>query len=207
MPLRVVGSGLGRTGTTSLKAALERLLGGACYHMIECFGRPDDPPVWTRAFAGEPIDWDGFLADYVAAVDWPAAACWKDLAHAFPDALVLHSERPASDWFRSADNTIFTTFKGEREVAADDAWFQMAHDMFASRFTPDFLDRAAAIDAYEAWNADVRTSAPPDRLLIWRTGDGWEPICQALDLPVPDEPFPHANTTEDFRKMVGLDEA
>lgn len=77
--------------------------------------------------------------------------------------------------------------------------------MLEDRFTPDFLDRDSAIAAVEAWNADVRATAPADRLLVWQTGDGWEPICDALGLAVPDEPFPHTNTTEEFRAASELD--
>lgn len=207
MALRVVGSGLGRTGTRSLKDALELLLGEPCYHMMECFPRPDHPARWTAAIRGEPTDWDDLLDGFAAAVDWPSAACWKGLAEAYPDALVLHSERPADEWFRSADQTILETFKKPRDewpAPGVDDWWDMAVAMFED-FTPDFLDRDALIAAVEAWNADVRASAPADRLLVWKTGDGWEPICAALDLPVPDEPFPHINTTEQFRTDAGLD--
>ncbi len=205
MTLRVVGSGVGRTGTMSLKAALERLLGGPCYHMIECFARPDDPPAWHAAIRGEDVDWGPVLGDYVATVDWPAASCWKQLATANPDALILHSERPAEDWYRSADATILHSIKDADAEARTDPWMAMARAMF-EQFCPDMLDPETAMAAFEAWNADVRATAPSDRLLIWRTGDGWEPICAALDLPVPDEPFPHANTTTEFREMAGLDE-
>jgi hypothetical protein len=208
MTLRVVGSGLGRTGTKSLKEALELLLGAPCYHMMECFGRPDDPPRWTAAMRGEDVDWDDVFAGYAATVDWPSAACWKDLAAAYPDAVILHSERPAEDWFRSADRTIFEGFKKPRdewEQPGENAWWDMAVTMFEDRFTPAFLEPEAAVAAAQAWNADVRATAPADRLVIWQTGDGWEPICDALGLPVPDEPFPHTNTTAQFREGVGLD--
>lgn len=206
MSLRVVGSGLGRTGTRSLKDALERLLGAPCYHMMECFPRADHPARWRAAIQGEDADWDTLLDGFVATVDWPSAACWKDLAEAYPDALILHSERPADEWFRSADQTILEAFKKPRDEWPEpgtDAWWDMAVTMFED-FTPDFPDREALVDAVEAWSADVRASAPADRLLIWQTGDGWEPICEALGVPVPDEPFPHMNTTEQFRDGTGL---
>ena len=206
MSLRVVGSGLGRTGTMSLKQALEQLLGAPCYHMAEVFGHDDHPPQWTRAMRGEDVDFDALLDGYVAAVDWPAAACWKELAAENPDALILHSERPAEAWYKSASDTIFIPLTGGgREGDFPDAWTEMVHTMMGERFTPDFLDRDAAIAACEAWNADVRATADPDRLLVWRTGDGWEPICEALGLPVPDEPFPHKNTTAEFRQGLGVD--
>ena len=207
MTLRVVGSGVGRTGTKSLKEALEILLGGPCYHMIEVFGHPDHSPQWHAAVQGEPVDWDALLDGYRAAVDWPAAACWKELAAANPDAVILHSERPAEDWFRSASSTIFVGLSGSEGRRDDlpEPWFAMVDAMMRERFTPDFLDRDAAVAAYERWNADVKATADPSRLLVWKTGDGWEPICEALGVTVPDEPFPHTNTTEEFRKFAGYD--
>lgn len=208
MALQVVGSGLGRTGTKSLKEALELLLGAPCYHMVECFERPGDPPRWSAAMRGEDVDWQELYDGYAATVDWPSAACWKELAAAFPDALILHSERPADEWFGSADRTILEGFKKPRaewDPPGKNPWWDMAITMLEDRFTPDFLDRDAAIAAVEAWNADVRATAPPERLLIWRTGDGWEPICEALGLAVPDAPFPHTNTTQEFRAASGLD--
>ena len=156
---------------------------------------------------GEDVDWDALFDGYAATVDWPSASCWKTLAAAFPDALILHSERPAENWFRSADRTILEGFKKPRSEwppPGENDWWDMAVAMFED-FTPDFLDRQAAIAAVEAWNADVRATAPADRLLIWQTGDGWDPICDALGLAVPDAPFPHINTTEQFRAATGLD--
>jgi Sulfotransferase domain len=207
-PLRVVGAGLGRTGTHSLKLALEQLLGGPCYHMLEVFGRPDDIPVWHRAVDGELPDWNAFLADYRAAVDWPASAFWRELADANPDAVILLSTRKDADaWWTSATNTIFHIADRENEFQGDAgrAQREMAIDMLVKRFTPNWQDEAAAKRAYEAHNAAVRAEVPADRLIDYRAGDGWEPICAKLGLPVPDEPFPHVNTTDEFRAMVGME--
>jgi hypothetical protein len=206
MGLRVVGAGLGRTGTHSLQLALQQLLGGPCYHMIEVFGRPDDIPVWHRAVNGDQPDWNAFLADYVATVDWPACAFWREIAEANPDAPVLLSSRDADGWWKSASNTIFVV--GARPATGDpqlDAQREMALDMFRNTFTPDWLDEAEAKRAYEAHNAEVRASVPAERLIDWHPGDGWEPICEKLGLPVPSDPFPHVNTTDDFRAMLGLE--
>lgn len=211
MTLQVVGSGLGRTGTLSLKAALERLLGEPCYHMLEVFEHIEDHPArWLDAVHDRPVDWDALLTGYGATVDWPAAAFWKELAAANPDAVILHSERPADAWYTSADRTIFEMFRAPREVQAEqtsETWVEMAHSMLATRFASDFLDRDTAIAAVDAWNADVRATADPDRLVIWSPGDGWEPICAALGVPVPDEPFPHTNSTAEFRERAGMDTA
>ena len=203
MPLKVVGAGLGRTGTHSLKVALEQLLGEPCYHMIEVFGNPEHVPMWQQAVDGNMPDWDELFAAYGAAVDWPAAAFWEEQAAAYPDALILLSTRDSAGWWRSCDNTIFEVFR-----TADDKmpgeWTAMVTGLFRN-FAGDTLDEASAIAAFERHNAHVRATAPPDRLLEWHPGDGWEPICRALGVAVPDEPFPHVNSTAEFRAMAGLD--
>lgn len=201
MTLRVVGAGVGRTGTMSLKLALERLLGGRCYHMIEVFGQPEHVAAWEAAGRGEMPDWERLFEGYDAAVDWPAAAFWPELSAAFPDAVVVLSTRSDGDaWWRSASETIFTATRG-----APDDFRAMWESVSGSRFTDRWQEREAAIEGYQRHNDEVRREVPADRLLEWQPGDGWEPLCAALGLPVPDEPFPHANTTDDFRKMIGLD--
>jgi hypothetical protein len=207
MGLQVVGAGLGRTGTHSLKAALEQLLDAPCYHMLEVFGRPDDIPVWHAAMNGEMPDWNAFLSDYSSAVDWPAAAFWREIWAANPDAVVLLSSRDADGWWKSANDTIFQIAARPippEEVVAQ-AQISMALDMFALRFTPNWRNESDAKQAYEQHNAGVRASVPADRLIDYHPGDGWEPICEKLGLPVPSEPFPHLNTTDEFRAMVGMD--
>jgi Sulfotransferase domain len=208
MTLRVVGAGLGRTGTHSLKLALEQLLGGPCYHMSETFGRPDDIPVWHAAANGDLPDWPTFLGEYTATVDWPACAFWRPLADEFPDAIVLLSTRSSADaWWKSADDTIFRVSKREIPSEHDDvmtAQLAMVDDLFANTFTAD-LSEGPAKQAYEEHNAAVRAAVDPARLVDWQPGDGWDPICRALSLPVPSEPFPHVNTTADFRANIGFD--
>jgi hypothetical protein len=201
--MQLVGAGLGRTGTMSLKVALEQLLGGRCYHMIEVFGRPDDIGVWHRAVRGELPDWATFLGDYDAAVDWPVAAFWRELADAFPDAPVLLSTRRDADaWWKSASDTIFRAGEHGTPEGVGGEQLAMVHDLFAMRFTPDWRDEAAAKAAYEAHNAEVRATIAPERLVEWQGADGWEPICAALGVAVPDTPFPHANTTAEFQAML-----
>jgi hypothetical protein len=205
--MQLVGAGLGRTGTLSLKQALEHLLGAPCYHMMETFGRPDDIPVWHRAVNGEMPEWRAFLADYAAAVDWPVAAFWRELSDAFPDAVVLLSTRPTDAWWTSASSTIFRI--SERAIDPGEgvasAQISMARDMLTKRFTANWHDETEAKMAYEAHNAAVRAAIPPDRLVEWHPGDGWAPICDALGVAVPGDPFPHVNTTADFLAMTGLD--
>lgn len=194
MSLRVVGAGLGRTGTVSLKLALERLLGGPCYHMLEVFAHPEHIPLWHAAARGESVDWHALFAGYAAVVDWPAGSLWPEISAAYPDALILLSTRSAESWWKSASQTIFPT----SAKLAGTPWHAMWMELAKSRFTTQLDDRAAAIAAYERHNADVRARAPQPRLLEWSAKDGWGPLCRALGVAVPDEPFPHANSTEEF---------
>lgn len=202
----MVGAGLGRTGSFSLKMALETLLGGTCYHMTECFGRPEHVHLWHEAILGRPPQWTTMLKDFTAAVDWPAAALWEELHQAFPEAAVILSVRSSGEaWWNSFSETILQVM--ERGPAPQmSAWYDMSVDML-KRLTPDYADRDACIAAYEAHNDAVRRIVTPDRLIEWMPSDGWSPICAGLGLPEPVDPFPHVNTTEDFRAMAGLDEA
>src|SRR5581483_7585172 len=193
MGLRVVGAGLGRTGTHSLKAALEQLLGAPCYHMMEVIGHPEHIPLWAAAIDGQEPDWDGLLSGYVAGVDWPVGAFWRPLSERWPDAIILLSVRADSAaGCKSANNTIFDaiTRPVPPEEVGTAAFTNMTQAMLSKCFTPDWRDEKAAIAAYEAHNADVRATAPADRLVEWQPGDGWEPLCTALGVPVPAEPFP-----------------
>lgn len=207
MSLRVVGAGLGRTGTASLKLALEGLLRGRCYHMLEVMERPGDDAVWESALRGEPLDWSAFPADYVASVDWPACSFWRELADANPHALVLLSMRESpQQWWASMERTIVPTLKSsvppDRPELARHR--EMVRALLRARFTPRWDDPAAAMAAYERHAEEVRRRADPQRLLEWRPGDGWEPICGALGISMPQEPFPHENTTAQFRARQGL---
>jgi hypothetical protein len=189
----------------SLKLALEKLLGGPCYHMLEVFPRPDHIATWRAAINRETPNWDELFKDWVAAVDWPVCAFWREIADEYPEAPIILSTRDADSWWTSADRTIlegaFRRFPG----AEDDPWRVMVTDLFEKTFTKNFLDEDEAKAAFNRHNEQVRRTAPPDRLVEWEIGAGWEPLCSALRLPVPDEPFPHANTTEEFRGRAGWD--
>ena len=174
--------------------------------MVETFGRPEDRLTWKRAFEGDPPDWATFFEGYAATVDWPAAGLWEQIHATFPDALVLLSVRDVDSWWRSASNTIFASMAtrtprpGSERTEADG----MTEAMMAP-FTLDYLDEAAAKAAYLAHNEHVRATVPSSQLLEWTSSDGWAPLAHALGVAVPDEPFPHANTTKDFRSFSGLD--
>jgi hypothetical protein len=208
MSLRVVGAGLGRTGTHSLKLALEMLLGRPCYHMSELFKREDDTAVWAAATRGEEVDWATFLAEFAATVDWPACAFWNEIAAATPEAVVLLSMRESPEaWWTSMERTIVQALQ-KPPTPDDEGWVErrrMVLAMIEKTFTPDWRERDAAIAAYVRHNDRVRDTIPAARLVEWRPGDGWEPICAALGLDVPAEPFPHTNTTAEFRAGAGFE--
>ncbi|MET0158892.1 MAG: sulfotransferase family protein [Acidimicrobiales bacterium] len=196
MTIRVVGAGLGRTGTTSLKAALEQLLGGPCHHMFEVAFNPEQVPMWTAAARGEPVDWDEVLDGYRSIVDWPGVSFWRELTDHYPDALVLLSVRDPDAWYESARSTIFVSML--EDAKPDDPWTTFIRTLFGNRFTLDLDDKAATLAAFEAHYAAVRATVPTDRLLEWTVADGWGPLCAALDVPVPDDPFPRLNTRDDW---------
>ncbi len=142
------------------------------------------------------------LARYRAIVDWPGGAFWRELSQANPDALVLLSVRDPEVWYRSASNTIFLTFDNMPPEVAP--WMDAVRQLLRDRFSDRLYDPTAMIDAYIRHNDAVRGEVPASRLLEWNLGDGWDPICERLGLPVPAEPFPVTNSTDEFREMVGI---
>jgi hypothetical protein len=199
MTLQVIGAGLGRTGTASLKVALEQLLGGRCYHMSEAFGNPANPPLWLRAARGDP-DWDAIFDGYVATVDYPACGFWRELCVRYPDAKVLLTVRDPDKWFESTCETILSD--EIRELVAltpDKAFFD---ETVFKDYEGHFGDRAFITDYFRRHNEAVIQTIPEDRLLIYQVGDGWEPLCDLLGVPVPQTPFPHVNLRADFEAMI-----
>jgi len=203
MVLRVVGAGVGRTGTHSLKIALEQLLGGPCHHMVEMRGDPVQVRGWTDAIEHKPVDWPLLLDRYRAIVDWPGASFWREISAAFPDALIVLSVRDPEDWYRSASSSIFPVI-AQVPPPERAAWMNALRKLLQERFSDLLDDPTAMMDAFQRHNDAVRREVPAFRLLEWRPGEGWEPICERLGLPVPDNPFPMTNTTDETRAMFGL---
>ncbi|SRR5579884_8755 len=207
--LRVIGAGFGRTGTMSLKAALEQLGFGPSYHMIENFDRPDRAAFWLDAAEGKPVDWRGFLSGYRATVDWPGCAFYRQLMDAFPKAKVLLSTRDPERWYESVSETIHSRPSAEPPGDDDPVNVRMIRKVvWEGSLQGRFNDRDEAIDIFKRHNAEVQESVPAERLLVYEVKEGWEPLCRFLDVPVPNEPFPHLNdrTTfndpDSFREMV-----
>ena len=207
MTLRVIGAGVGRTGTLSLKGALETLLGGSCYHMKEVFDHPSDIAVWQDAASDRLVPWHDLLGDYVATTDFPACLFWRELMEVYPDAMVLLSTRESSAvWWQSASQTIFrlTPEWAQQRIGLEmgQKWWTMWQALSRARFTGRLGDEAAVRAAYDRHNEEVRASVPADQLIDWQPEDGWSPICRGLGLSIPETPFPHANTRPTARRGV-----
>lgn len=193
MALKVIGSGFGRTGTASLKLALEQLGLGPCYHMVEVFRSAEAPGLWLEAAEGRP-DWPRIFDGFQSAVDWPTASFYRELAAVYPDAKVIHTERDPEEWFESASATIFRTIDGMPESQ----WLEMVRKVIGSLFDQRMLDRDKATEVFRAHNAEVRRAVPPERLLVYRLSEGWGPLCAFLGLAEPSGPMPRVNTREEF---------
>jgi Sulfotransferase domain len=207
MTLQVLGAGFGRTGTLSLRAALDVLGFAPCYHMVEVAKHPSHAGTWVAAARGAPVEWPLLLRGYAAAVDWPAAAFWRELLHTFPAARVVLTVRDSSAWYASFHDTILA--KTAALLPPKDSPLRAIHDLTQELildgvFAGRAVDAAHAIAVYEAHNRAVIDSVAPDRLLVHDLTAGWEPLCRFLDRPVPREPFPHLNTRALFlRQYLG----
>jgi hypothetical protein len=200
--LRVIGAGLPRTGTLSLKPALEQLLGAPCYHGTELGRKLEHVPIWREAIAGGLPVWDTLLSGYAGTADWPASLFWRELSEAYPDALVLLSVRDsAATWWKSFDATILTLVRNELPPIYR-GYQEMLLEILPTRMTPDWQNPEAMMAAYERRNAEVRATIPPERLLVWQAGDGWAPICGALGLEVPPVKFPEPNSRANWSQLL-----
>lgn len=209
--MKVIGAGFGRTGTASLKAALERLGFGPCYHMLEVFENPSHLRLWEAAAAGEPVEWDEVFKHYEAAVDWPVAAFYEQLMEAYPEAKVVLTVRDPEKWYESTRSTIYRInrvtslpffsvvglFAPEPRRVSKMVNKVVWRDTFGS----EFENKRRAIEVFKRHNEEVRRKVPPEKLLVYEVGEGWGPLCEFLGVEVPEnEPFPHINDTASFRK-------
>jgi hypothetical protein len=211
MSLKVIGAGFGRTGTLSLKLALEELGLGPCYHMIEVNAHREHDALWLALARSEASDWRPMLQGYASTVDWPTTYVWKELAAANPQAKIILTLRDPDAWYASAAATIFArmiefeTLRAEAlrsdPAAIDEArrrHMEMINTLIVENTFGGSLDKDNAIAVFNAHNEEVRRSVPREKLLVYESGDGWEPLCAFLDMPVPSAPYPKVNTTEDF---------
>jgi Sulfotransferase domain len=202
MPLRVIGTGLGRTGTMSLKIALEQLGLGPCYHMAEVMLDPlERAPGWIRAADGDP-DWESVFAGFASTVDYPGCRFWRELTAEYPAAKVVHTVRDPDAWFESTQATIFSLRMRHRM----DSMPPELQEFFDKTVRQDFGDLIGDRDfmtaAFRKHNADVERAIPAERLLVYEVAQGWQPLCDFLGVEVPDRPFPRVNSREEISAMM-----
>jgi len=216
--VKVIGVGFGRTGTMSLKAALERLGADPCFHMIDLImgeNRARDLPYWVQIANGEPVDWHEVFDGWEATVDWPAASRWREICDAFPDVPVLLNVRDFDAWYASVENTILAAKlaaqAGElkqdanRQPPAPELWGVIEALIWQGDFEGRFADKAWVRERYDARNAEIKATIARGRLPVGELGvDGPFKLAAMLGVPVPDEPFPHTNDTNEFCTEFGL---
>jgi hypothetical protein len=209
MPIQVIGAGLGRTGTLSLKSALEELGFTKCYHMVEVLARMEDARTWDAASRGEAVDWETVFAGYKATVDWPGCSFYRELLRQYPDAKVILTVRDPARWYDSARQTIYFVrhaFPGWTGLVFPRMRvFRQMLDriIWDGTFQGRFEDRDFAIETFERHNEQVRRDVPAGRLLVYEVSEGWEPLCAFLGVPVPEgKPFPHLNDAAEFRGRI-----
>jgi len=209
MPLKVIGAGLGRTGTLSLKVALEQLGFAKCYHMTEVFAKPEYVGLWDAAARGEPVDWEALFQGYQATVDWPCCNFYQEYLRLYPEAKVILTVRDPERWYDSARQTIL------RQQRAFPVWILPFFPRLRSFlrlterliwegvFRGRFEDRAYAIEVFNRHIEEVKRAVPKDRLLVYEVSEGWRPLCSFLGVEIPEnQPFPHLNDAAEFQARI-----
>ena len=194
MALKVIGSGLGRTGTMSLKLALEQLGFGPCHHMMEMFRRPDTASLWVAAAEGRP-DWEAIFDGYASMTDYPGVRYWRELVALYPDAKVVHTVRDPDAWFDSTQATIFAP---DTPATAPPPPLARFFETMTADIAEGMHDRAYMTAYMRRHDAEVQATVPKHRLLVYQVGQGWGPLCDFLGVATPDGPFPRENTREAF---------
>ena len=199
LALKIIGAGLGRTGTASLKVALEALDLGRCYHMTEVMQNPDCMQDWIDAANGNP-NWDKIFRDYGATVDYPACSFWKELADYYPEAKVILTVRDAGSWFDSTNETILSAEL--RKFLKNSPWGHMMQKTIWDTLDNRMQDRDFMVSYFDKRTAEIQSAFPAERLLVYHVKEGWEPLCAFLDIPVPDMDYPRINSRDETKELL-----
>jgi hypothetical protein len=203
MTIQIIGAGVGRTGTYSLRLAINQLGLGPCHHMEEVVDNlPAQVPLWSEALDGNP-DWQAIYNGYLSAVDWPTAAFFRELIKAYPSARFVLTHRSPESWADSFTATIYKLI-AERDQAPPEMkeWLEMVNNIVSKTGFPEGLAREDLMQAFIDHNEAVKETIPASQLLVYDVKEGWEPLCEFLDVPVPAEPFPRTNRREEFWELV-----
>lgn len=203
MTLQVIGAGVGRTGTYSLKLALNQLGVGPCHHMEEVLhNQPVQVPLWAAAANGQP-DWEAIYKGYDSAVDWPTAGFFRELSAAYPSAKFVLTHRSPESWAASFSTTIYKLLAEKDDAPPEmQAWLDMSSGVIAQTGFPGGLDIAGLMQAFTAHNDAVKAAIPAHQLLVYQVKEGWGPLCAFLGVPEPEDPFPRTNDRGEFWDRV-----
>ncbi|KAK9709244.1 hypothetical protein K7432_009162 [Basidiobolus ranarum] len=209
--LQIIGAGYCRTGTMSTKTALDKL-GYNTHHMFEVMKNMETQgPLWLDVVAGKP-DWDKIFENYSASVDCPSFWWYKELSQKYPDAKIVLTVRDPEKWYQSCYNTIYQLYKCSTLICdADD--LNQTHKLITTLaneviwgptgcFQGRFKDKEWTINQFKQHIEEVKRTIPADKLLVFEVKEGWEPLCKFLGKPVPDEPFPHVNDTNEMKERL-----
>jgi hypothetical protein len=206
---RVIGAGFGRTGTASLKRALEMIGFGPCHHMEEVIKHPAEVKTWEAAARGQKVDWRAFLQGWRATVDFPSALYYRELIEAFPDVKVILTVRDAESWYASVSQTIvpaMTRFPNRFVAHYLPFIGAPARSMRGTRVYREIIERFAerehVLRVFTNHIEEVKRVVPAERLLVYQVSEGWKPLCAFLGVPMPDAPFPRANDTAEFKRAI-----
>ena len=216
--MKLIGVGFGRTGTMSLKAALQELGAGPCFHMIDLIqgeNRERDLLCWVKIANGEPVDWHDVFQGWESTVDWPACSRWEQLVDEFPEAPVLLNVRDFDGWYKSCENTLLAVKEAARagELGGDsnrqppspELWGVIETLIWRGDFQGKFKDKDWMREMYFDRIETIKSRVPEERLVVWNLGkDGWQPLADALGVEAPDKPFPRLHDTNEFRTEFGL---
>jgi hypothetical protein len=218
--VKVIGAGFGRTGTASLKAALEELGFGPCYHMYEVFEHPQHADFWEAAWRGDAVDWDEVLGSYEATMDWPACTFYEQLMERHPDCKVLLSVRDPEQWYESTRKNIYELVRIGNLSPFTRLGFgllllfkfgafnmrplQIAEIILERTFEGKFEDKHRAIEVYSQHTEEVKRHVPKEQLLVYEVKEGWGPLCEFLGVEEPDKPFPHVNDAAEVQRLILL---
>ncbi|MGB5172541.1 MAG: sulfotransferase family protein [Eudoraea sp.] len=203
MAISIIGAGVGRTGTYSLRLAINQLGFGPCHHMEEVLKNMDiQVPLWSEALK-ENANWGAIYDGFNSAVDWPTAGFFRELIKEYPTAKFILTERNPENWADSFGSTIYKLLGG-RDKAPEKMqdWLKMANEVITKTGFPEGLDREGLMNGFIAHNKAVREVIPEEQLLVFQVKEGWEPLCKFLKVPVPNEPFPRTNNREEFWELV-----
>lgn len=217
MGLKVIGAGGPRTGTASLKTALEILGVGKCYHMEELFNDPDQVNYWIEFFETRTTDFDTLFDGYQSTADFPGCLLYKELLAQYPDAKVILNIRDPEEWYNSAINTVYAAtpqtisqklnilkkmILSARFRKISKVFRLVAKYLWNGHYRGEFKNKEQSIEIYTKFNEEVRQFVPPGQLLEYRISDGWEPLCSFLEVPVPNQAFPYKNKRKEFKEQI-----